>query len=42
MITWADLGSAALRAALPLAIWGSGAAAYAAAKRDGRALASSR
>src|SRR5437867_6863091 len=42
MITWADLGSAALRAALPLAIWGGGAAAYAAAKRDGRALASSR
>jgi cytochrome c-type biogenesis protein CcmF len=41
-LTWADLGSAALRAALPVAIWGCGAAAYAAAKRDGRALASAR
>ena len=41
-MTFADLGSAALRAALPLAIWGCGAAAYAASKRDGRALASAR
>lgn len=41
-MTWADLGSSALRAALPLAIWGCAAAAYAAAKRDGRALSSAR
>jgi cytochrome c-type biogenesis protein CcmF len=41
-LTFADLGSGALRAALPLAIWGIGAAGYAAAKRDGRALASAR
>jgi cytochrome c-type biogenesis protein CcmF len=41
-LSFADLGSAALRAALPLALWGCGAAAYAAAKRDGRALASAR
>ncbi len=41
-LTFADLGIGALRAALPLAIWGIGAAAYAAAKRDGRALASAR
>ncbi len=41
-LTFADLGTGALRAALPLAIWGVGAAAYAAAKRDGRALASAR
>jgi len=41
-LTFADLGTGALRAALPLAIWGIGAAAYAAAKRDGRALASAR
>jgi cytochrome c-type biogenesis protein CcmF len=41
-VTFADFGSAALRAALPLAIWGCGAAAYAVAKRDGRALASAR
>src|SRR4051812_42531270 len=41
-MNYADLGSAALRAALPLAIWGMGAAAYAASKRDGRALASAR
>src|SRR5437762_4894963 len=40
--SFADLGTGALRAALPLAIWGIGAAAYAAAKRDGRALASAR
>ena len=42
LLSFADFGSAALRAALPLAIWGMGAAAYAAAKRDGRALASAR
>jgi len=41
-LTFADIGTGALRAALPLAIWGIGAAAYAAAKRDGRALASAR
>ncbi|HEV8671949.1 MAG TPA: heme lyase CcmF/NrfE family subunit [Candidatus Limnocylindria bacterium] len=41
-IGFADLGIGALRAALPLAIWGIGAAAYAAARRDGRALASAR
>jgi cytochrome c-type biogenesis protein CcmF len=41
-LSWADLGSAALRAALPVAVWGCGAAAYAAAKRDGRGLASAR
>jgi len=41
-LSFADFGSAALRAALPLAIWGMGAAAYAAARRDGRALASAR
>jgi cytochrome c-type biogenesis protein CcmF len=42
VVSWADLGSGALRAALPVAIWGCGAAAYAAARRDGRALASAR
>src|SRR5207302_8614042 len=41
-MSWADLGSAALRAALPVAIWGCGAAIYGAAKRDGRGLASAR
>ncbi|HET7700332.1 MAG TPA: heme lyase CcmF/NrfE family subunit [Candidatus Limnocylindria bacterium] len=41
-MTFADLGTAALRAALPLAIWGCAAAAYAAARRDGRGLASAR
>ena len=41
-MSWADLGSGALRAALPVAIWGCGAAAYAASKRDGRALASAK
>jgi cytochrome c-type biogenesis protein CcmF len=41
-VSFADIGSAALRAALPLAVWGMGTAAYAAAKRDGRALASAR
>jgi cytochrome c-type biogenesis protein CcmF len=37
-----DLGAAALRAGLFLALWGTGAATYAAWKRDGRALASAR
>ncbi|HUQ42647.1 MAG TPA: cytochrome c-type biogenesis CcmF C-terminal domain-containing protein, partial [Candidatus Limnocylindrales bacterium] len=41
-MSFADLGSAALRAALPLALWGTGAAVFAAARRDGRALASAR
>jgi len=41
-LSFADIGTGALRAALPLAIWGIGAAGYAAAKRDGRALASAR
>src|SRR5260370_16556100 len=41
-MSFADLGSAALRAALPVAIWGCGAAVYAASERDGRALASAR
>ncbi|MEP6693285.1 MAG: heme lyase CcmF/NrfE family subunit [Chloroflexota bacterium] len=41
-LSFADVGTGALRAALPLAIWGIGAAAYAASKRDGRALASAR
>jgi cytochrome c-type biogenesis protein CcmF len=41
-LSFADIGTGALRAALPLAIWGIGAATYAAAKRDGRALASAR
>src|SRR5439155_425948 len=37
-----DLGAAALRAALFLALWGTGAAAYAAWRRDARALVSAR
>ena len=37
-----DLGAAALRAALFLSLWGTGAAAYAAWRRDARALASAR
>jgi cytochrome c-type biogenesis protein CcmF len=37
-----DLGSAALRAALFLSLWGAGAAAYAAWRRDARALVSAR
>jgi cytochrome c-type biogenesis protein CcmF len=41
-MTWADLGGGALRAALPLAIWGIVASAYAARERDGRALVSAR
>ncbi len=41
-MSWADLGTSALRAALPIALWGCGAAAFAAARRDGRALASAR
>src|SRR6266850_2138898 len=39
VLSWGDLGSGALRAALPVAIWGMGAAIYAASKRDGRGLA---
>jgi histone H3/H4 len=42
ILSFADIGAGALRAALPLAIWGIGAAAYAAAKRDGRVLVSAR
>jgi cytochrome c-type biogenesis protein CcmF len=37
-----DLGAAALRAALFLSLWGTGAAAYAAWRRDARALVSAR
>jgi len=37
-----DLGAAALRAALFLALWGTGAAVYAAWRRDARALVSAR
>src|SRR5207237_6150854 len=37
-----DLGAAALRAALFLSLWGTGAAIYAAWRRDARALASAR
>jgi cytochrome c-type biogenesis protein CcmF len=37
-----DLGAAALRAALFLSLWGTGAAVYAAWKRDARALTSMR
>ena len=37
-----DLGAAGLRAALFLALWGTGAAAYAAWRRDARALVSAR
>src|SRR5438093_743790 len=37
-----DLGAAALRAGVFLALWGTGAAVYAAWKRDGRALASAK
>ena len=41
-LTWGDVGAGALRAALGLALWGLGAAAYAGWKRDARALASAR
>src|SRR5205823_5423399 len=37
-----DLGAAALRAALFLSLWGTGASIYAAWRRDARALASAR
>ena len=37
-----DLGAAALRAALFLSLWGTGAAIYAAWRRDARVLASAR
>ncbi len=41
-MSFADIGAGALRAALPLAVWGIGAASWAASRRDGRALASAR
>jgi cytochrome c-type biogenesis protein CcmF len=41
-VSFADVGAGALRAALLLALWGFGAAAYAGWKRDVRALASAR
>ena len=41
-MSWGDVGAGALRAALILALWGLGSAAYAAWKRDARALASAR
>ncbi len=41
-MSWADVGGGALRAALPLAVWGIVSAAYAARGRDGRFLASAR
>ena len=41
-MSWGDVGAGALRAALLLALWGFGAAAYAAWKRDARALTSAR
>jgi cytochrome c-type biogenesis protein CcmF len=41
-VSAADVGAAALRAALFLSLWGTGAAVYAAWRRDARALLSSR
>jgi cytochrome c-type biogenesis protein CcmF len=41
-VSWGDVGAGALRAALLLALWGLGAATYAAWKRDARALTSAR
>src|SRR5258708_3472304 len=41
-MTWGDVGAGALRAALPLALWGIVAAAYAARERDARLLGSAR
>jgi len=41
-MSWGDIGAGALRAALALTLGGLGAAAYAAWKRDARALASAR
>jgi len=41
-MSWGDIGAGALRAALPLAVWGLGSAAYAGWKRDPRALLSAR
>jgi cytochrome c-type biogenesis protein CcmF len=41
-VSFADVGAGALRAALLLALWGFGAAAYAGWRRDARALASAR
>ena len=41
-MTWGDVGAGALRAALPLALWGIVSAAYAARERDVRLLGSAR
>ena len=41
-MSWGDIGAGALRAALLLALWGLCASAYAAWKRDARALQSAR
>ncbi len=41
-MSWGDVGAGALRAALPLAVWGVVASAYAARERDGRLLLSAR
>ena len=41
-MSWGDVGAGALRAALLLALWGLGAATYAAWKRDAHALISAR
>jgi cytochrome c-type biogenesis protein CcmF len=41
-VSWGDIGAGALRAALALALWGLGSSAYAAWRRDARALASAR
>ncbi|MDE3113926.1 MAG: heme lyase CcmF/NrfE family subunit [Chloroflexota bacterium] len=41
-MSWGDVGSGALRAALPLALWGLVSAAFAARERDGRFLGSAR
>jgi len=41
-VSWADVGAGALRAAFAVSLWGVGAAAYAAWKRDARALRSAR
>ena len=42
MITWGDVGAGALRAALPLAVWGIFASGLAARDRDARLLGSAR
>ncbi|MBU6423374.1 MAG: cytochrome c biogenesis protein CcsA, partial [Chloroflexi bacterium] len=41
-MSWGDVGSGALRAALPLALWGLVSAAFAARERDARFLGSAR